>query len=50
MNALAGWTVETGLERSQIEGSVNIKPGENLQNLNKGSRKKIIEFKGCLEN
>lgn len=47
---LADWIVETGLERSQIEGSVDIKSGENWQNLNKGSRKKIIEFKGCLEN
>ena len=47
---LADWTAETGLERSQIEGSVDIMPGENLQNLNKGSRKKIIEFKWCLEN
>ena len=47
---LAAWTVETGLERSQIDGSVEIKPGENVQNLNKRSRKKIIEFKGCLEN
>ena len=47
---LAAWTVETGLERSQIDGSVDIKPGENVQNLNKRSRKKIIEFKGCLEN